>query len=50
MKRFKGHGDNGQIVKLIYVHEGYKGEAKRKNLKQIKYFGGLDTGKENETL
>ena len=50
IKRFKGYKDNHQIVKLIYLHEGYEGEGKRKKLKQIKYFGGLFPGKENEEL
>lgn len=49
-KRFKGYKDNHQIVKLIYLHEGYEGEGKCKKLKQIKYFGGLFPGKENEKL
>lgn len=51
IKRWKGHGDNGKIVKLVYVHEGYEDAgAKRKKLKEVRYFGGLYTGKENETL
>lgn len=51
VKRWKGHGDNGKIIKLVYVHEGYKDEgAKRKELKVVRYFGGLYPGKENETL
>ena len=51
IKRWKGHGDNGQIIKLVYVHEGYEeGEAKRKQLKEVVYFGGLYSGKENEKL
>ena len=36
VKRYKGHADNGQIVKLVYVQEGYadSGEDKKgKNLK-----------------
>ena len=51
IKRWKGHGDNGQIIKLVYVHEGYEeSEAKRKQLKEVVYFGGLYSGKENEKL
>lgn len=51
VKRGKGHGDNGQIIKLVYVHEGYKDpDAKRKELKEVMYFGGLYSGKENEKL
>ena len=51
IKRWKGHGDNGQIVKLVYVHEGYEEtERKRKQLKEVVYFGGLYSGKENEKL
>ncbi len=50
MKRYHGLGDNGQIVRRIYVNEGYEGESKRKILKQIRYFGGVYTGKENEKL
>lgn len=51
IKRWKGHGDNGQIVKLVYVHEGYEEtERKRKQLKKVVYFGGLYSGKENEKL
>ena len=23
VKRYKGYADNGQIIKLVYVHEGY---------------------------
>ena len=30
VKRWKGHGDNGQIVKLVYVHEGIIEQGKRK--------------------
>lgn len=29
LKRWKGHGDNGQIVKLVYVHEGKVQKEKR---------------------
>lgn len=52
IKRWKGHGDNGRIIKLVYVHEGYEEEdAKRKKLKNVVYFGGLYSGKEeNEKL
>lgn len=53
VKRYKGHADNGQIVKLVYVHEGYtdSGEdKKRKELKNVVYFGGLYRGKDNEKL
>ena len=51
IKRWKGHGDNGQIIKLVYVHEGYEeAETKRKQLKEVVYFGGLYSGKENEKL
>lgn len=53
VKRYKGHADNGQIVKLVYVHEGYadNGEdKKRKELKNAAYFGGLYRGKDNEKL
>lgn len=51
IKRFKGHADNTQIVKLVYVHEGYIDEdGKRKELKNVVYFGGLYRGKDNEKL
>lgn len=53
IKRFQGHADNGQIVKLVYVHEGYtdsREDIKRKELKNVVYFGGLYRGKDNETL
>lgn len=51
VKRWKGHGDNGQIIKLVYVHEGYEeADTKRKQLKEVVYFGGLYSGKENEKL
>ncbi len=53
ISRYKGHADNGQIVKLVYVHEGYadSGEkVKRKELKNMAYFGGLYRGKDNEKL
>jgi len=51
IKRWKGHGDNGQIIKLVYVHEGYEEtNTKRKKLKEVVYFGGLYSGKENEKL
>lgn len=49
--RYKGHGDNGQIVKLVYVHEGYVNSGeKRKRLKNAAYFGGLYRGKDNDKL
>jgi len=42
IKRFKGHAGNNQIVKLVYVHEGYTDiGADRKGLKNVVYFGGL---------
>ena len=51
IKRFKGHADNNQVVKLVYVHEGYTDSAmKRKELKNAVYFGGLYCGKDNEKL
>ena len=53
VKRYKGHADNGQIVKLVYVHEGYeeiKENSKRKKLKNVVYFGGLYRGEDNEKL
>ena len=53
IKRYRGHADNGQIVKLVYVHEGYveSGEnPKRKELKNVVYLGGLYRGKDNEKL
>lgn len=51
IKRWKGHGDNGQIIKLVYVHEGYEeGDRKRRKLKEVVYFGGLYSGKENDKL
>lgn len=53
VKRYKGHADNGQIVKLVYVHEGYvenEKNPKRKELKNVVYFGGLYRGKDNEKL
>lgn len=51
IKCFKGHADNIQIVKLVYVHEGYTDEdGKRKELKNVAYFGGLYRGKDNEKL
>ena len=51
IKRFKGHPDNNQIVKLVYVHEGYTdSDVKRKELKNVVYFGGLYRGKDNEKL
>ncbi len=30
IKRFKGHADNTQIVKLVYIHEGYTDVGKRR--------------------
>ena len=51
IKRFKGHADNTQIVKLVYVHEGYTdGDVERKKLKNVTYFGGLYRGKDNGKL
>ncbi len=51
IKGYKGHGDNNQIVKLVYVHEGYTDvEGKRKKLKNTVYFGGLYRGKDNGRL
>lgn len=48
IKRWKGNGDNHQIIKLVYVHEGYKEiRGKRKELREAVYFGGLYSGKEN---
>lgn len=43
IKRYKGHVDNGQIVKLVYVHEGHT-EGKRRELKNAMYFGGIYEG------
>ena len=51
IKRFKGHVDNNQIVKLVYVHEGYKdSDTERRELKNVVYFGGLYRNKDNEKL
>jgi len=51
IKRFKGHADNTQIVKLVYIHEGYTDVGKRrKELKNAVYFGGLYRGKDNGKL
>ena len=50
IKRFKGHGDNGRIIKLVYVYEGIETEGKRRSLKHRKYFGGYYTGEENKRL
>jgi len=51
IKRFKGHADNTQIVKLVYIHEGYTDvEEKRRKLKNAVYFGGLYRGKDNGKL
>lgn len=54
IKRYKGHADNGQIVKLVYVHEGHEEEAgkegERRKLKNVAYFGGIYEGKGNAAL
>ena len=50
VKRWKGHGDNKQIVKVVYVHEGIEKKGKRNRLKQAFYFGGVRPGEENEEL
>ena len=51
IKRFNGHADNNQIVKLVYVHEGYTDSGiNRKGLKNVVYFGGLYRGKDNGKL
>lgn len=54
IKRYKGHANNGEIVKLVYVHEGYKEgagkERKRRELKNVAYFGGIYSGKRNVVL
>lgn len=53
IKRYKGHADNGQMVKLVYVHEGYDEagkEGERKKLKNVAYFGGIYEGKGNAAL
>lgn len=50
VKRWKGHGDNGPIVKLVYVHEGIEARGKRKQLKNSHFFGGIYSGKDNEAL
>ena len=51
IKRFNGHADNKQIVKLVYVHEGYTDSGMdRKELKNVVYFGGLYRGKDNGKL
>lgn len=50
VKRWNGHGDNQQIVKLVYVHEGIETNGKRNQLKHPFYFGGVRPGKENEEL
>lgn len=50
VRRWKGHGDNGQIVKLVYVHEGSEAKGKRKQLKNPHFFGGIYSGKDNEEL
>lgn len=50
VKRWKGHGDNGRIVKLIYVHEGIEQKGKRNVLKNPVYFGGFCPGEKNKEL
>ncbi len=52
IKRYKNHADNGQIVKLVYVHEGKKPLGKgRMGLKNARYFAGVYGGrKENARL
>lgn len=50
IKRWKGHGDNTQIVKIVYVHEGIEKEGERARLKQPFYFGGVYAGEGNERL
>ena len=40
IKRYKGYADNGQTIKLVYVHEGYVESVentKRKELKNVFY-------------
>jgi len=42
IKRYKNHADNGQIVKLVYVHEGKEELGKgRVRLKNARYFAGV---------
>lgn len=54
IKRYKGHADNCQIIKLVYVHEGYEEgagkESRRRELKNAVCFGGIYGGKENAAL
>ena len=51
IKRFKGHADNNQIVKLVYVHERYTDSGMdRKELKNLVYSGGLYRGEDNIKL
>ena len=51
IKRFKGHADNNQIVKLVYVHERYTDSGMdRKELKNLVYSGGLYRGGDNIKL
>ena len=47
---WKGHKDNQQIVKMVYVHEGMEKKEKRNQLKQLFFFGGIYPRKENEEL
>ncbi len=49
MSNVEGTGDNGKIIKLVYVHEGYQDE-RAKNLKEVRRFGSLYLGKEKEIL
>lgn len=50
IKCWKGHKDNQQIVKMVYVHEGIEKKEKRNQLKQPFFFGGIYPRKENEEL
>ena len=50
VKHWKGIGNNGLNVKLVYVHEGYEKKGTRHALKHAVYFGGVYDGEENETL
>lgn len=50
VKRWKGHGDNNRIVKLVNVHEGVEQRGTRNCLKNPVYFGGMYPGKENKEL
>ena len=45
VKHWKGIGNNGLNVKLVYVHEGYEKEGTRHAQKHAVYFGGCMTGK-----